>query len=113
GDGLGQQFTEHFFFGCEADEVMTAWAFDQHGNHQLRPIFSSDVGHFDVVDMNEVLEEPYELVEHELITMDNFRAFVFTNAARLHTSLNPDFFTGTVVKEAVARLVPAALAARV
>jgi hypothetical protein len=63
--------------------------------------------------MNEVLEEAYELVEHELITTDNFQEFVFTNVARLHTSLNPDFFTGTVVEEAVAKLVPAALAAQV
>ncbi len=108
---LRQQFAEHFYFGCEADDVITAWAFDQHGNHQLKPIFSSDVGHFDVVDMREVLEEAYELVEHELITTDDFREFVFTNAARLHTSLNPDFFTGTVVEEAVARLVPPVLAA--
>ena len=47
----------------------------------------------------------------ELITPDNFREFVFTNAARLHTSLNPDFFTGTVVEEAVNKLMPPALAA--
>ena len=58
-----------------------------------------------------MLEEAYELVEHELISTDNFREFVFTNAARLHTSLNPDFFTGTVVEEAVTRLVPSALSA--
>ena len=51
-------------------------------------------------------------MEHELITTDNFREFVCTNAARLHTSLNPDFFTGTVVEEAVAKLVPS-LAAHV
>jgi hypothetical protein len=58
-----------------------------------------------VTDMNEVLEEAYELVEHELITPDDFREFVFTNAARLHTALNPDFFKGTVVEDAVAPLV--------
>jgi hypothetical protein len=84
---------------------MTAWAFDPHGNHRLRPIFSSDVGHFDVVDMSEVLEEAYELVEHGLITTDDFRAFVFTNPASLHTAMNPDFFKGTVVEDAVARVV--------
>jgi hypothetical protein len=112
-DDLRRQFTEHFYFGCEADDVITAWAFDQHENHRLRPVFSSDVGHFDVVDMNEVLEEAYALVEHGLITTDNFREFVCTNAARLHTSLNPDFFTGTVVEEAVAKLVPSAQAAHV
>ena len=82
---------------------MTAWAFDRHGNHRLRPIFSSDVGHFDVVDMTEVLEEAYELVEHGLITEDDLREFVFTNPARLHTAVNPDFFKGTVVEDAVAK----------
>ncbi|HXH09798.1 MAG TPA: amidohydrolase family protein [Alphaproteobacteria bacterium] len=102
---LRRQFAEHFFFGCESDDVITAWAFDKHGNHRLHPIFSSDVSHFDVTDMTEVLEEAYELVEHELITPDDFREFVFANAARLHTALNPAFFNGTVVEEAVAKLV--------
>lgn len=96
-EDLRQQCTEHLYFGCEADDVITAWAFDRHGNHRLKPIFSADVGHFDVVDMSAVLEEAYELVEQGLLT--------FTNAATLHTALNPDCFTGTVVEEAVARLV--------
>ena len=110
-EDLRQQFTEHFYFGCEADDVITAWAFEKHGKHQLKPIFSSDVGHFDVVDMSEVLEEAYELVEHGLISSENFRAFVFTNAASLHTSLNQDFFKGTVVEKAVTQLVPSVAAA--
>jgi predicted TIM-barrel fold metal-dependent hydrolase len=104
-DELRQRFTRNFYFGCEADDVMTAWAFDKHGQHRLQPIFSSDVGHFDVVDMSEVLEEAYELVEHQLITEDDFRQFVFTNPASLHTAMNPDFFKGTVVEEAVAKMV--------
>lgn len=102
---LRQQFTDHLYFGCEADDVTTAWAFDPHGNHRLKPMFSSDVSHFDVVDMTEVLEEAYELVEHGLITEDNFREFAFTNAASLHTALNPEFFKGTVVEDAVAQMV--------
>jgi hypothetical protein len=102
---LRREFTEHFYFGCESDDVITAWAFDRHRNHRLHPIFSSDVGHFDVTDMNEVLEEAYELVERELIAPADFREFVFTNAARLHTALNPDFFKGTVVEDAVAASV--------
>jgi len=53
--------------------------------------------------MSEVLEEAHELVEHGLIATDDFREFVFTNAARLHTALNPDFFKGTVVEEEVAK----------
>jgi predicted TIM-barrel fold metal-dependent hydrolase len=104
-DDLRAQFAERLYFGCEADDVTTAWAFDKHGNHRLKPIFSSDVGHFDVVDMSEVLEEAYELVEHGLISEGDFRAFVFTNAASLHTALNPDFFKGTVVEDAVAKHV--------
>src|SRR6185503_9125798 len=66
-DDLRRHFSERFFFGCEADDPITAWAFDRHGQHRLHPIFSSDVGHFDVVDMSQVLEEAYELVEHGLI----------------------------------------------
>jgi hypothetical protein len=100
-DELRRHFSERFYFGCEADDVMTAWAFDRHGNHRLRPIFSSDVGHFDVVDMTTVLEEAHELVEHGLITNDDLREFVFANPARLHTAVNPDFFAGTVVEGAV------------
>jgi hypothetical protein len=104
GEELRRHFAERFFFGCEADDPMTAWAFDKHGNHRLNPIFSSDVGHFDVLDMSEVLEEAWELVEHGLIGEDDFRQFVFTNPARLHTALNPDFFKGTVVEDAVAKV---------
>jgi len=62
------------------------------------------VSHFDVTDMTEVLEEAWELVEHGMITATDFREFTFANAARLHTALNPDFFKGTVVEGAVAKL---------
>lgn len=100
-EALRHRFTDNFYFGCEADDVTTAWAFDQHGNHRLKPLFSSDVGHFDVIDMTKVLEEAYELIDDGLISEDDFREFVFTYAARLHTSMNPDFFAGTVVEDAV------------
>lgn len=54
--------------------------------------------------MTEVLEEAYELVEHGLVTPDDLREFLFENPVRLHTALNPDFFRGTVVEGAVAKL---------
>jgi predicted TIM-barrel fold metal-dependent hydrolase len=104
GEELRRHFAERFYFGCEADDPMTAWAFDKHGHHRLNPIFSSDVGHFDVVDMSEVLEEAWELVEHGMISESDFQEFVFTNPVRLHTALNPDFFKGTMVDDAVAKL---------
>ncbi len=102
-DDLRTLFAERLYFGCEADDPTTAWAFDPRGKTRLRPILGSDVGHFDVIDMSEVLEEAYELVDDGLITEADFRDFVFANTARLHTALNPDFFKGTVVEDAVAK----------
>src|SRR5947207_13802391 len=69
---------------------------------RLRPVFSSDFTHFDVPDFREVIPEAFELVEKGFVTEQDFREFTFTNAARLHTGNNPDFFTGTVVEQAVA-----------
>ena len=64
-------------------------------------MFSSDVGHFDVIDLSGVLEEAFELVEDGDLDAAQFESFTFGNAARLHTSLNTDFFSGTVVDDAV------------
>src|SRR5262245_34476935 len=99
-DELRRQFQDHLYFGAEADDPVTAWAFRE--PHKLRPLFSSDVSHFDVTDMSAVLEEAWELVEHGMIDDRDFRQFTFENAARLHTALHPDFFKGTAVESAVA-----------
>jgi len=103
---LRDQFVNNFYFGCEGEDRMTAMAFDRRFNHmhiQLNAMFSSDLGHWDVPSMAEVMEETYELVEHEIVEKADFRKFVFSNAARMYTSMNPDFFKGTVVEEAVAK----------
>jgi hypothetical protein len=72
---------------------------------QLNAIYSSDIGHFDVIDMRDPLPEAYELVEDGLITEDNFRDFTFANAVRLWGTQNPHFFEGTAVaREAAAVL---------
>jgi predicted TIM-barrel fold metal-dependent hydrolase len=103
-------FEGNFYFGCEADDPLVALAFDERLNSgaKLKAIFSSDIGHWDVTDMEEVLEEAHELVEHELIDNDQFRDFVFTYPATLHAGMNPDFFKGTVVERDVAKLLEAA-----
>jgi predicted TIM-barrel fold metal-dependent hydrolase len=98
-------FVPRFYFGCEADDPANAWAFNTKGNPmraKLNAIFSSDIGHFDVPDMTDVVPEAYELVEHELITMDDFRDFMFANAVRFWGEVNPDFFKGTVVEKQAA-----------
>ncbi|MBW2232443.1 MAG: amidohydrolase family protein [Deltaproteobacteria bacterium] len=99
-------FSEQLFFGCEADDPMNALAFDTRTNPmgaRLRAIFSSDIGHWDVPDMNVVLPEAWELVEEERLDRADFRDFTFANAVELFTSGNRDFFAGTEVAEAVAK----------
>ena len=103
-DDLVRQFTDSFYFGCEADDPMNAWAFSRanlpHGV-QLKTLFGSDIGHFDVPDMAGVLPEAYELVEDGLIGGDDFRGFVFGNAVRFLSENKRDFFAGTRVADAV------------
>jgi predicted TIM-barrel fold metal-dependent hydrolase len=95
-------FAGNFFFGCEADDRATMWAFDPRMGVRLRPVFSSDFTHFDVPDFKEVIPEAYEMLERGFVTSQDFREFTFTNAALLHTRNNPAFFKGTVVEKAVA-----------
>jgi predicted TIM-barrel fold metal-dependent hydrolase len=97
-------FATPFYFGCEADDRTNAWAFGK-GNPfgaKLNAIYSSDIGHFDVIDMRDPLPEAYELVEDGHITPDNFRDFTFANAVHLWATQNPRFFEGTAVARAAA-----------
>jgi predicted TIM-barrel fold metal-dependent hydrolase len=100
-------FSTPFYFGCEADDRMNAVAFGKTNpfGAKLNALYSSDIGHFDVIDMRDPLPEAYELVEDGFITDDNFHDFVFGNAVRLWGTQNPAFFDGTrVAKEAKALL---------
>jgi predicted TIM-barrel fold metal-dependent hydrolase len=101
---LADLFLPNFYFGCEADDPMTATAFDCSRTPFGRPLhamFSSDIGHWDVPDMTEVLEEAWEHVEKGWLDRAAFRDFTFGNAARFYTDTNPEFFAGTVVEKAV------------
>ena len=104
-------FSNNFYFGCEADDHATVMAFDPRMGVRLRPVFSSDFTHFDVPDFREVIPEAFEAVEKGHMTEQDFREFTFSNAARLHTRNNPDFFKGTVVEQAVAEELGVAVAA--
>ena len=95
------EFARNFYFGCESDDPVTCLAFDPRFGPNLKPLFSSDVSHFDVIHMTDVLEEAYELVEHGFINEQEFRQFTFSNTVELHAGANPDFFKGTVVESAV------------
>lgn len=98
-------FADNFFFGCEGDDRSYPWAFASDHfpvDMTLKVIYGSDVSHWDVPDMAEVLHEAHEGVEHGLVTPEQFREFAFGNAIRLHAGMNPDFFKGTTVEGAVA-----------
>jgi hypothetical protein len=99
-------FTERLFFGCEADDPVNAWAFDRRvnpGGIALNAVFGSDIGHWDVPDVREVVPESHELVADGLISEADYRRFVWENVVDLWGGTNPDFFAGTVVEDAARR----------
>jgi predicted TIM-barrel fold metal-dependent hydrolase len=109
-EDIRDRFVPSFFFGCEADDVGVAWAMNAKMNPlgvRLQAMFSSDLGHWDVEDMTEILPEAYELVEDERVSASDFRDFVFGNPVRFYTRLNPDFFRGTRIELDVARFLRA------
>ncbi len=100
-------FDRNFYFGSEADDRMTAIAFDRKMNHlgaRLNAILGSDIGHWDVPDLTKVMVEAYELLEHGFVNETDFRDFTYANVVRMHTGMNPDFFKGTVVAGDVEKL---------
>ena len=100
-------YSTPFYFGCEADDHMNSVAFGKANpfGAKLNAIYSSDIGHFDVIDMRDPLRQAHGLVEDGLITDDDFKDFVFGNSVRLWGTQNPNFFDGTrVAKEAAALL---------
>lgn len=95
-------FVPNFYFGCEPDDPVNAWAFRAKTNPfnaKLHALMGSDIGHFDCVDMTDVLTEAHELVDEGLMTDEDFRDFVFGNPVRLWAGTNPDFFKGTVIEK--------------
>jgi predicted TIM-barrel fold metal-dependent hydrolase len=98
-------FTRQLGFGCEADDPLNALAFDTTmlpRGARLNAMFASDIGHWDVPDVRGVLPEAWELVEDGHLTEQNFEAFACGNVVRMLTGMNPRFFDGTAVADAVA-----------
>ena len=96
-----RQITTQCFFGCEADDPLAGLAYDTRrvpGNAPLCPIFSSDIGHWDVAHMHEVLPEAHEHLEKGWMDAGQFRAFMCDNAVRMYREANPKFFAGTVLE---------------
>jgi predicted TIM-barrel fold metal-dependent hydrolase len=107
---LAASFSPNLYFGCEADDRTLAFAFSPANpfGTRLRPVFSSDLSHWDVPDMAGVLDEAHQGVEEGWLSEREFAEFVFQNPARLLLGQNPDFFAGTAVEGATRELADAA-----
>ena len=100
-DQLRAIFEEQLFFGCESDDRSVYRATDVKGNAlnaRLRPLFSSDAGHFDLPDMRTAVPTSHQLVTRGLLDDQAYAEFVFENAVRLYAGMNAAFFTGTAVE---------------
>ena len=85
-------FERNFRFGCEADDPINAVGFDRAESAlgaQMRAIFSSDIGHWDVTDMSETVEEAWELVDEGLIEPSGFPRVHLQNAATMWAEADP------------------------
>lgn len=102
-------FVPNFYFGCEADDPMNALAFESRRwpfGASLNAIYGSDIGHFDVPSLPDVLVEAWENVERGWMDEEQFRRFTFDNAARFYLESNPGFFAGTAVAREVEQHFP-------
>jgi predicted TIM-barrel fold metal-dependent hydrolase len=107
-EDIRDRFCTNFYWGCEADDPLVGVAFDP----RITPLgalvpafFASDLGHWDVPEFDEPLEEALELVEHGILDRDQLRDFVFTNPVRFYASLDPEFFRGTVIEQDAAAIL--------
>jgi hypothetical protein len=83
---------------------MTATAFNDKVNPfgaKLKAFFGSDISHWDVPVMADVLGESREMVEDGYLTEDDYRDFMFVNPVQFYSHANPSFFDGTVVQSKV------------
>ena len=72
---------------------------------RFRPIFGSDISHWDVPDMTEPVVEAFELVDDGVIGAREFEELTFVNPVRLHGEMNPSFFAGTTVEAQAANIL--------
>jgi hypothetical protein len=101
---LADLFVPNFYFGCEADDNSTASAFAKSNpfGAELKVMIGSDISHFDVPDFTKVLPETYEMLEHGLLTAEQFKKFTFSNAAEMFQRANSSFFEGTEIASKIA-----------
>ena len=109
-EDIRDRFCTPFAWGCEADDPLVGIAFDRRVSPMgalVPAFFASDLGHWDVPEFDEPLEEAFELVERGILDADQLRDFLFVNPARFYGSLNPEFFAGTAIAREAGAVVRA------
>jgi len=97
------RFVNNFYFGTESDDTRVAQAFNRKANpygDRIKAFLGSDSGHWDVPDITAIAANSYSLVERKIITEEDLQHFLSIHPLELYTSLNRDFFKGTVVEKA-------------
>lgn len=104
---LKDLFVPNFYFGCEADDPSAAFAFSPANafGAELKPVLSSDIGHWDVLDMEDVLPDSWRFIKRNLLTPEQYRRFTYEYPAMLHLSMNPNFFDGTRIESQAKELL--------
>jgi predicted TIM-barrel fold metal-dependent hydrolase len=107
-ENIRDRFCTNFYWGCEADDPLVGVAFDA----RVTPLgalvpafFASDLGHWDVPEFDEPLEEAFELLERGLLNSGQLRDFLFVNPVRFYGSLNAEFFAETAIEEEAASVL--------
>lgn len=93
---------DRFYFGCEADDVYAVLAFDtkiSQRSPQLNALFSSDIGHWDVPNAQDVVPGVSSLHADGLLDDDAYAALTHVNVIRAHGGMRDDFFDGTRVSQ--------------
>ncbi|MBW4596576.1 MAG: amidohydrolase [Brasilonema angustatum HA4187-MV1] len=108
-EDVRDRFLNHFYFGTESDDTRVAYAFHQKANpfgDRVKAFLGSDSGHWDVPDITAVTSNAYSFVERGILSEEDLRYFLSIHPLELYTSLNRDFFKGTLIeKEAQEYLV--------
>lgn len=98
---IRDRFVNNFWFGTGPDDPSVASAFNVRDNPlgaELRPMWGTDLGHWDAPDLSEALAETRALVERGILSEDQFAKVVFSNPHAFYTDLAPDFFQGTTLE---------------
>lgn len=98
-EDIRKRYVDSFYFGVESDDRTVELAFNDKVNFgtKLNAFWSSDVGHWDVVDLTDTLAQSWDLVGAGVLSREDFSNFVYRNPLRFYTEANPDFFKGTVI----------------